>query len=353
MKEQNQTADAQGLSQPIKFSVIIPAFNEEKVIAKCLTSLVGQDFPVAAFEVIVVDNGSTDNTLEVARRFGASLRLTILQKANVNISALRNRGAAAAKGQFLAFLDSDCLAHADWLSRAMELLLTGDGGVMGAFYTIPEDSSWVARAWYSDLPTLRVGQVSYVPSGTLFVSRRVYNQLEGFDETLATSEDFDFCQRVASAGFKVLSFPVLSTVHLGTPQTLSCFYHKQQWHGTGVRTAFQRNIFDRAFAKTALFTVFWLFWMVCIVASVPIALAVRNFVLILVAPAVLLFSSAMLAARNAMQRKRWSLFVPLTILYMAYGISRSMSFLGLGKKRSPQTLAPPTAASLGGSANVG
>ncbi len=352
LSEPNEIISALDSNKRVMVSVIIPALNEEVVIAKCLASLVRQDFPADSFEVIVVDNGSVDRTIEVARSFGTSLRLTILQKSNSSISALRNRGANAAKGQYLAFLDSDCVAQTDWLSRAVDLLRLGDGGVMGAFYTIPGGSSWVAKAWYEDLPRLKHGRVSYVPSGTLFVSRNTFFKLGGFDEAIATSEDFEFCQRVTAAGFQVLAFPILSTVHIGTPQTLSGFYRKQQWHGAGVRTVFLRNIMDPGFARTVLLTTYWLFWMVAAVASVPIALVLHNLALVLVAPAFLLFTSVALAARSAAQRKRYSKFVQLAVLYMAYGVARSTSLLGLGRKRTARPTTPATLASCARRANV-
>lgn len=352
MSEQKQIVGTPDSLRQVAVSVIIPALNEEAVIGKCLASLVGQDCPPDTFEVIVVDNGSTDRTLEVAHSFDTSFHLTILQKANSCISALRNLGATAAKGQYLAFLDSDCLAPFDWLSRALDLLRLGDGGVMGAFYTIPEGSSWVAKAWYADLARLKQGRVFYVPSGTLFVSRSVFFKLSGFDEAIPTSEDFEFCQRVAAAGFQVLAFPILSTVHIGTPQTLFGFYRKQLWHGTGVRTAFRRNALDLGFAKTVLFTLYWLFWMIAALLSVPIVLVAHNLALVLVSPAFLLLASVILAARAAAQRQKWGALVPLTVLYLTYGLARSMSLLGLGGQRTARPKAPAVLESCARSDNV-
>jgi len=317
---------------PISISVIIPVLNEEAVIGRCLSCLDGQKLGPDQFEVIVVDSGSVDGTLGIVRAFEGSLKLTICQKTAVHISALRNLGAASAKGQFLAFLDADCLASPEWLTTALDQLSNGDGGVMGAFYSIPEGSSWVARAWYAGL-TMRKGPVTYVPSGTLFVSRRVFLSIGGFDEALSTSEDFEFCQRVAEAGYKVLALPSLSTVHLGTPQTLRAFYRKQRWHGNGVRTA----AFRKGFAKTVLQTAHTLLGVMACVIAIPVSLLSGNVVPLMVASGFLFLGAAMLASRTALKRRNGAVLVPLMLLHLVYGIARSLSLLGLTGKRDTQT----------------
>jgi glycosyltransferase involved in cell wall biosynthesis len=318
-------------------SVVIPVLNEEKVIGQCLSCLERQSVGAEKFEIIVVDNGSVDGTLEAARAFEGSAKLTILQKTNCNISAMRNFGAAFAKGTFLAFLDADCFAPPQWLGRAVDRLRCADGGVVGAFYTIPEDSSWVARAWYGDLPTMKSGPVHYVPSGSLFVSRSLFLKLSGFDETIETSEDFEFCQRVAKAGYRVLAFPALSTVHVGTPQTLSAFYRKQRWHGNGVRTAFLRNMLDPSFAPTILQTAYSLFCMIAALIAIPLSLATGKPAVLGVAPALLLIGSFLLAVQCAAKRKKWNLLLQLTILYLVYGMARAVSLIGITGRRSART----------------
>lgn len=321
-------------AERVVLSVVIPALNEEKFIGHCLNSLAGQTLGRDKFEVIVVDNGSTDRTREITAKFETFLNLRVLEAGKGNISALRNQGASFATGSFLAFLDADCFPTSTWLSDAMQLLRLGDGGVIGAFYTIPDKSRWVAKAWYGDMSTMRSGGVSYVPSGNLFVSRNLFLRLGGFAPAIQTSEDFEFCQRVKTAGYGVQAIPKLSVVHAGTPQTCGQFYRKQRWHGNGVRTAFVRDIFDRAFARTVALTACIVLSLVISVLGVPVAIVISRYAVMLIGPGFLLAGAIALATRAAIIRRRWSLVPTLTILYLTYGLARALSLIGLDGKRS-------------------
>src|SRR5207249_91827 len=89
------------------FSIIIPVRNEEHNIAKCLSALSNSQIAPHVFEIIVVDNGSTDRTREVAAGFVSTSALRVLDWPNAYIAAVRNAGAAVAQGKYFAFLDSD------------------------------------------------------------------------------------------------------------------------------------------------------------------------------------------------------------------------------------------------------
>jgi glycosyltransferase involved in cell wall biosynthesis len=99
-------------------SIIIPAYNEEDNIAKCLQSINAQMEQGIDYEIIVVDNGSTDRTREIAEK----LKAKVFALPEVNISALRNFGAEASSGDILAFLDADCLVKDGWLKNAVSIL---------------------------------------------------------------------------------------------------------------------------------------------------------------------------------------------------------------------------------------
>jgi len=321
-------------------SVVVPALNEETVIARCLASLREQRLPANRFEVIVVDNGSVDRTREIARGFRGSLAVTVLERSGVRISALRNCGAYAARGRYLAFLDADCIAPPHWLLQIADLLHADESRIVGAQYRIPLDSSWVARAWYGDLWRMKHGPVSYVPGGDMALSRDVFLNVGGFDETIVTSEDTEFCERAAASSVRIMAVPSLSAVHLGTPQTLEGFYRKQSWHGVNVHRLFLRDILHSKSRKAMLFAVYMLAALIAAFLALPAAAIAGNATLAAMGVMALVAGPAALALLACRDRKRWNCLLPLIVLYAAYGAARAMCLLGIGGARHPRTAGP-------------
>ena len=173
----------------MRFSVIIPARNEEANIARCVDSLFASDWPPADFEVIVVDHGSSDRTASLAAGRGARL---LEARPEANISELRNTGARRARGEMLAFLDADCSVPADWLRQAARYLDRDDVVCFGSPPLVPDRATWVQRAWFLIRRKGRgAGEVAWLESMNMFVRRGAFLAVGGFDERLVTCEDYD------------------------------------------------------------------------------------------------------------------------------------------------------------------
>jgi glycosyltransferase involved in cell wall biosynthesis len=315
----------------LSVSIIIPALNEEKMIGRCLESLAQLEFPRDRFEVILVDNGSSDRTVAIAGSFEDRLHLTILSKTGVRISALRNLGAQEARGSILAFLDADCLAPEDWLDRILELTPTQAAGIVGAHYLLPENSSWVGRTWHRYQEAGKAGEVSHVPAGDLIMRREDFLRLGGFDETIQTNEDYELCERVRAAGMNVRAFPEIGVVHLGTAHSLRVFFRKQAWHGMHVVKVFLRNVSGSHNLKAVLFAAYTLLCVFAIFGSLAWSAFGGPWRAPLLAIIALLLPPVALSIRRVASSKRWPDFFPLAALYLTYGVARAKALVTVWK----------------------
>ena len=114
-------------------SVVIPAYNEEQYLGRCLAALARQTYPADRFEVIVVDNGSTDTTAEIARRYGG---VRVITKPRKGVARARQAGFAAARGAVIASTDADTVVPPFWVARIAEYFRADPalGAVYGPVY---------------------------------------------------------------------------------------------------------------------------------------------------------------------------------------------------------------------------
>jgi len=205
-----------------RVAVIIPCLDEHATIADAIRSARSQD--PAPEPVVVVDNGSVDGSLELARE----LADVVLERPGLRVGALRNAGAAAAgEAEVLAFLDADCRALPGWLAAGLEALSGND--LVGARTAAPDDDPLVARRWAAiEQSLVRPGAAPW--SQHLMIRREAFDALGGFDERRATGEDVDLAARVTAAGRRVGLAPGMRVVHRGFAPTLGAFVRRERWH---------------------------------------------------------------------------------------------------------------------------
>lgn len=205
--------------------VVVPCKDEGATIGPCLTSL--REQVPGPVRLVVVDNGSTDGSLEIARQLADE----VLEVPVGPIARLRNLGAAALGDvDALAFVDADCEVQPGWLAAGLERLDTVH--LVGARAQAAADAPWVARRWAA-IEEARAHD-DRVWSQHLMIRRATFERIGGFDENLPTGEDIDLSTRVARAGGRVGLEPAMVAVHHGYPPDLRAFLRRERWHTRGL-----------------------------------------------------------------------------------------------------------------------
>lgn len=187
---------------PPLVSVIVPVLEDQARLDACLAALAAQTYPRDAFEVIVVDNGSSP-----PMRVDAGWARLLVEPRPGSYAA-RNTGIAAARGEIFAFTDADCLPAPDWLEGGVRRIVTepGVGLVAGAIEVFCRNPDRPTVAELFELhcwgfPQRRfVEQDGFGATANLFATRAAIEAVGGFDSSLMSGGDVDFGERVRAAG---------------------------------------------------------------------------------------------------------------------------------------------------------
>jgi glycosyltransferase involved in cell wall biosynthesis len=195
------------------------------------------------FEVIVADNGSTDKSIDIAKKYGAS----IIEKPDATIAELRNCGASIARGMLYVFIDADCTFPNNWLPLLDKYIHSESVGIFGSIPKCPHDGTWVEKVWQAKTEK-GIFKTSFICTANMIVKKDVFWEVGGFDTRLVSGEDYDLCQRVLLAGYEIVNDDSLAVVHWRYPKTLLARFRKELWYG--------RNTFDILKIKP-LYRPFW------------------------------------------------------------------------------------------------
>ncbi len=249
----------------VETSVIIPFKNAERTLERCLKSLMVQSY--ASFEVVLVDNNSTDRSLELAesyaRRYGDKLHIRVLRESRPGPSEARNTGVRNATGRYLAFTDSDCVAHPEWLRDAIEAFDSlSVGAVAGNIEGYTPSNIVEAFNGLFTLQGLRVAKTfthfSLDTGGfattNLVMRRDVFDRVGEFDPMLGANrdvcaEDHDLCARIYKAGFSIKTIE-RGTIHHIHRADLRATWRQARLFGIG-----HSILLDRHFQRLVLIEV--------------------------------------------------------------------------------------------------
>lgn len=216
-----------------KLSFIIPAYNEEANISSTINHIEMYAPSNIEHEIIVVDHGSTDGTIELARKNGAH----VLSVHGGTIAGLRNHGVKNSSGDILIFLDADILLTQEWGANFTEVIhqyQNGERMLTGAQCSIPNDPNWIERYWFQSLQEINN---KHINSGHMIISRALFSELNGFDENLETGEDYDISMRARNNNITIIDNHSLRVIHAGYPAGLWKFVLREFWHGKGDATS--------------------------------------------------------------------------------------------------------------------
>lgn len=195
----------------MKLSVIVPCLNAARTVGELLDALVGQPW-LDEWEVIVADNGSTDNLRHVVERYKGRLpSLRVVEaSARRGASYARNVGVKAATGDAILFCDADDIPAYGWAVEMNEALRKHD--FVASCLEFEKLNPPSVRAARGTTQVLELQRFSFLPypfagSGTLGIKRALHEAIDGFDETIPICEDIDYCMRVQQRGQKLELVP--------------------------------------------------------------------------------------------------------------------------------------------------
>ena len=196
-------------------SVIIPSYNSESTIEKCLNSLLGQSFS-GDYEIILVDSSSDNTPLIVTSKY-PGVNYTHLDK-KTDPGTARNIGIGKARGEVIAFIDSDCVAAKDWLERIWDAHNSAYNIIGGSVHNGNDKSSLVAWAGYISefrefIPEQTKREVTHIPTCNISYKANIFRTYGLFQGEYYPQEDLVFNHKLSSHGEKILFDPSIQVYH--------------------------------------------------------------------------------------------------------------------------------------------
>lgn len=220
----------------LTFSIIVPVYNSAKTIKPCIESLLLLNYP--SYEIIIIDDGSTDNSLKICEKFS---QIKIIRTANRGPSRARNIGIKEAEGDIIAFTDSDCIVHPEWLLELNKGFSKKSVVGVGGNQVSPVDESDFGKCTqetftilgfatsYMKTPAFMT-EIKHNPSCNSAYRKENIKEMGGFNESLWPGEDVDLDLRLIRQGHTLVRNPKAIVAHY-RPQSLSALASMMRRYG--------------------------------------------------------------------------------------------------------------------------
>lgn len=219
----------------LTFSIVVAVRNGLPSLRLCLDSLLRLAWPAEDREIIVVDNDSDDETAALLRTYRNSI--TLLTERKRGAAAARNRGLGAARGEYVAILDADCVADPFWLTALLPALQHDDVGVVGGRIRARQRHSRIARFGeriHDQQKAIEVHRPPYVSTSNWASPAEVLRAHRGFDENLLRGQDTDLAWRIHASGYRLAYAPEAIVDH-HHETTFAGLFAEGVMHGGGLR----------------------------------------------------------------------------------------------------------------------
>ena len=238
-------------SDRLSFSVVVPTHNRPQRLHECLGALSRQDYPTAAFEVVIVDDGGEVDLEPVVRGYREALQVSLLTERNRGPAAARNRGAASARGRYLAFTDDDCQPDMTWLSVLARHVAEAPEALLGGRVVngLPDDrfavASQLLTSYLFEYYNRDSSDIRFLTSNNMAVEADRFRALGGFGNTgvWAAAEDRELSERWRTSGHRLDYVPDAVVYHFHD-QTLRRFWRQHFTYGRGAHHFHVRRAAD-------------------------------------------------------------------------------------------------------------
>ena len=293
-------------------SIIIPAYNCENTIGKCLDSLLKLDYP--DYEIIIIDDGSTDSTPEILKQ---SPKVKTIRTQNSGPSRARNIGIKEAKGDFIAFTDADCIVDRNWIKELFRGFVSDKVAGVGGDQQSPEDETPFGKDVQDFMKFVGIVgdymkhhmdilKTSHNPTCNVLYKKTVLLEAGLFDEALWPGEDVDIDRKIKRKGWLLYYNPNAVVQHY-RPQNPGSFNKMMKRYGWAQGYLVRKYGLFRLIQMEPLFILFLFAVFVLWISLIPETIALVCFLYFLIPFVIFLFKTR--SMKKAFSYYRFTIFL--------------------------------------------